>query len=241
MVGSSFASSVEALVESIEKETAGPLLSRDIVTLDPAIWRSLAEGKPASPDDLAAATGRPIEEIVELVEQTSGLELDRENRILGKAITLLPTRHRIQLPERNHSLYAWCIPDALGLARTLDESLRVTSTCEATGQPVVLEVEPTRISAAEPASAVMSWVTWFDPDDARATGCAHMNLFASADAAIDYQAGYPHVVNVPVAEVFDGVAPVLDALDRLRGAGLTPRGEAASSALASSGAASHSC
>jgi hypothetical protein len=47
-----------------------------------------------------------------------------------------------------------------------------------------------------------------------------MNLFVSTNAATDFQAGYPHVANVPVAEVFDVMAPVFDAVDRVRGAGV---------------------
>ena len=53
MTAKSLASFVEELVSSIENGTAGPMFSRDIVTLEPAILRSLAEGRPASRHELA--------------------------------------------------------------------------------------------------------------------------------------------------------------------------------------------
>lgn len=236
MTAKSLASFVEELVNSIENRTAGPMLSGDIVALEPAILRSLAEGRPASPQDLAAATGRSTDEIVEIIERTPEIDVDRDNRVLGTGVgTLLPTPHRIQLPGRNHLLYGWCVPDTLEAARILGEPLRVTSSCPATGQPVVLEVEPDRIRAADPPTAVMSLVTWLDPDDVRATGCGHMNLFVSADAATEFQAGYPHVVNVPVAEVSDVMAPVFDAVDRVRSSSLGRQPSARSSTAPSCG------
>ncbi len=241
MTASSLASPAEELVNSIENGTAGPLFRRDIVALEPAIFRSLAEGRPASPDELAAATGRPSDDIVELIERTPGLEVDRDNRVLGKAVTLLPTPHRMQLPGRDHLLYAWCIPDTLGAARILGERLRVTSSCPATGEPVVLEVDPDGVIAADPPTTVMSWVTWFDPNDARATGCANLNLFVSPEAAADFQGGYPHVVNVPIAEVSDLLAPVFDALDRLRGGQVGRQSSAVTAASAPTGATSPAC
>ena len=168
MTAKSLASFVEELVSSIENGTAGPMFSRDIVTLEPAILRSLAEGRPASRHELAAATGRSTEEIVELIERTPEIDADRDNRVLGTGVTLLPTPHRIQLPGRDHLLYGYCVPDTLFAARFLGEPLRVTSSCPTTGRPVVLEVEPGGVRAADPPTAVMALVTWFDPDDVRA-------------------------------------------------------------------------
>lgn len=200
--------SVKTMVNAIENEEG--VFKRDVIALFVPVSAILAEGRPAPPDELAAATGRSTEDIVELIERTPELEIDRDNRVLGLGLTLLPTPHRIQLPGRRHLLYAWCVPDTLGAARILSESLLVTSPCPATGQPVAVEVEADRIAAADPPTAVMSWVTRFDPDDVRATACGHQNLFVSAQAAADYQAGYPHVVNVPVGEVFDTFGPVID-------------------------------
>lgn len=216
MPAKSIAESVEMFLNVVENET-GRLFKREVTELWPGIWRSLAEGRPASADELAAATGRSTEEIVKLIEQITEFEADRDNRVLGLGLTLIPTPHRIQLPGRNHLLYASCIPDTLVIARVLGEPLQVTSTCPKTGQPVILEVEPDRIRAADPPAAVMSWVTWFDPDDVRATACGHQNLFVSAEAAAEFQAGYPHVVNVPVAEVYDVFAPVVDAFEERAG------------------------
>lgn len=212
MTAKDVAASVEMLLQAAENETEG-LFNPAVTALWPGVWRSLAEGRPAPADELAAATGRSTEEIVEHIERTTEIEADRDYRVLGLGVTLIPTRHRIQLPGRDHLLYAWCVPDTLAAARVLGEPLRVTSVCPATGQPVVLELEEDRIRAADPGTAVMSWVTWFDPNDVRATACGHMNLFVSAQAAAEFQAGYPHVVNVPVAEVADVFARLLDRFD----------------------------
>ncbi len=82
----------------------------------------------------------------------------------------------------------------------------------------------------------MSWVTHFDPDDARATACGHMNLFVSAEAATEFQAGYPHVFNVPVAQVSDFLGPVFDAfVARATAADTQPGGKPAQQAPSRSG------
>lgn len=200
--------SVQAVVAAIESEEG--VFHPNLITLHPALQRALAEGRPVPAEELAAATGRSTEEMVAIIDGAPELEVDRKHRVLGMAITLLPTPHRIQLPGRSHALYAWCVPDALGSAQVLDERLQVTSTCPATGRSVVLDVGPEGIRAADPATAVMSWVTHFDPDDARASACGHMNLFVSQEAAVEFQAGYPHVTNVPIEEVSDFLAPVFE-------------------------------
>lgn len=201
--------SVQAVVGAIERGEG--VFHPDLITLHPALQRILAEGRPAPADELAAATGRSTQEMMQIIDSAREMEVDRHHRVLGMAITLLPTLHRIQLPGRSHALYSWCVPDALGAARILDQRLQVSSTCPQTGHSVVLDVEPDGISAADPATAVMSWVSHFDPDDGRASACGHMNLFVSEQAAVEFQAGYPHVINVPIDDVFEFLTPVFDA------------------------------
>ncbi len=185
-----------------------PLIS-GMGPLWPAIWRVLADGRPASAAEIAGSTARSATEVADVIAHTSQAEVDRAGRVLGVGLTLIPTPHRILLPGRGHQLYVWCVPDAFAVSRMLHQPLRVISPCRATGRDVAVDLEPDGVRAVDPAAAVVAFVTDPDISDARGTVCAHQNLFVDAEAAARWLVEHPHAVTVPVGEGYRAMAPFL--------------------------------
>jgi alkylmercury lyase len=77
----------------------------------PAGWlwhpllRLLARGEPVTIPSLAAATGRPAEEVAHAVGRLRDTEYDDAGRIVGYGITLRPTPRRFTVD--GHPLYTW--------------------------------------------------------------------------------------------------------------------------------------
>lgn len=170
--------------------------------LHPPILRILAEGRPASADELATLVGRPVRHIAAMIRRLPLAELDGQGRVLGLGLSLIPTPHRVELAGRRHALYAWCAPDALVLSGVIGLPARIASPCQATGEMVTLEVHPEGVEGVRPPSAVVSFVTAPDRDDLRASGCDHQSFFVSAEAASDWLDGHPHGTVVSVHEAF---------------------------------------
>lgn len=170
--------------------------------LHPPILRILADGRPATVDELAAVTSRPAEQITEMLRRVHPIELDSDGSVLGLGLTLLPTAHRVEFPGRQRLLYAWCAPDALILPAVIGESAHVTSPCQATQQPITVELSSDAATSVDPPTAVVSFVLSPDRADLRGTGCDHQNLFWSAEAAATWLAGHPDSEVIPVAQAF---------------------------------------
>ncbi|MDP8928337.1 MAG: organomercurial lyase [Actinomycetota bacterium] len=185
-----------------------PLVS-GLVPLLPAVWRILADGRPASPAEIASASGRPISEVSNIIAGTAQAEVDRDGRVLGAGLTLIPTPHRVLLPGVAHQLYVWCVPDAFAVSALLHQPLRVISPCHATGRPVNVDLEPDQVRAVDPAAAVVAFVTDLDVSDTRGSVCVHQNLFVDAEAAAPWLAQHPHADIVPVADGYRVLAPFL--------------------------------
>lgn len=175
----------------------------------PAVWRVLAEGSPASARQIADLSGRPVADVETVIDDSRQAEVDRDGRVLGIGLTLLPTPHRLQLADRDHALYVWCVPDAFAVASVLGKQLRLTTRCHSTGRHLALDLAPGRIRAIDPPEAVVSFVTSPNLSDLRGTICRHQNLFADAQAAQPWLDDHPDGAVVPVAEAFDVMAPVL--------------------------------
>lgn len=164
------------------------------------ILRLLAEGRPASADELTTLVGRPAREIAAMTERLPLAELDPQGRVLGLGLSLIPTPHRVELVGRGHALYAWCAPEALLLPGVIGLPARIASPCRATGEMVTLEVHGGRVRGLRPPSAVVSFVTSPDRADLRATGCDQQNFFVSAEAASSWLEAHPGSTVLPVEE-----------------------------------------
>src|SRR3712207_4961292 len=66
----------------------------------------LARGKPASPEEIAAASGKSPEEVRAALDQFPSAEWDGQGRVVGAGLTLRSSPHRFEL--EGHTLFAWC-------------------------------------------------------------------------------------------------------------------------------------
>jgi alkylmercury lyase len=165
----------------------------------------IAEGKPATPEALAAETGLGIEDVTAGIEAARQHGVEVENgAIVGAALTLRPTQHRFRV--RGHALYTWCGFDALFLPIALGERAEAGSRCPVTGTEIRLIVEPDgTVSAVTPASVVVGIVGDEVASSCASTGpasavCTQMPFFASRDTGERWLADHPGVAIVDLDE-----------------------------------------
>ena len=142
----------------------------------------LARGKPASPEEIAAASGKSPQEVRSALDLFPSAEWDEQGRVVGLGLTLQLTPHRLELEGRT-TLFAWCALDALLFPVILGRPASIESPCRGTGDPVHIEVTPTGIEAVEPPSAVVSIVATRDLASVRSLGCDNAHFFCSPEAA----------------------------------------------------------
>lgn len=177
----------------------------------PAVWRILADGHPASAAEIAELSGRPLPEVSAVIAKSRQAEVDRDGRVLGVGLTLIPTPHRVTLPERDHALYVWCVPDAFVVSSLLNVPLQLMTRCRGTGQPLMLDVRPDEVRSVDPPEAVVSFVQNPSFTDLRGTICQHQHLFASRRAAESWLSDRPNATVLPVREALQVLGPVLEA------------------------------
>lgn len=177
--------------------------------LQPVLLRLVALGEPVTVADIAAACGRPIEEVQAALTQMPDTELDDAGRVVGWGVTQRPTPHRFSVDGRQ--LFTWCALDTLMFPALLGQAATVSSPCHATGQLVQLEVgvEPDRVTSVSPEGAVVSIVTPGETASIRGAFCNQVHFFASADAAGPWLADHPEASVLPVAEAFEVGRPLV--------------------------------
>ncbi len=174
--------------------------AKNLVALFRQLLLLLANGEPVSPEQIAAATGRPREEVVALLQELPDVELDNEGNLVGMGLTLRPTPHRFEVEGR--TLFTWCALDALLFPIILGKSIRIESPCPVTGTPVQLQVTAGRVENVEPAGAVVSIVIPKTTADIRGAFCNHVHFFSSSDAASRWLANNPDALILPVADAY---------------------------------------
>jgi len=160
----------------------------------------LAGGKLASPEEIAAASGKSQGEVRAALERFPSAEWDEQGRIVGLGLTLRLTPHRLQFEGR--TLFAWCALDALLFPILLGRPVSIESPCRGTGSPVHIEVTPAGIEAVEPPSAVVSIVAARDLASVRSVGCNNMHFFSSPEAASRWLEKHPEATILPVEDAF---------------------------------------
>jgi alkylmercury lyase len=161
----------------------------------------LAKGKPASPEEIAAASGKSPEEVRAALEQFPSAEWDEQGWVVGLGLTLRLTPHRFEVEGRS-TLFAWCALDALLFPVLLRRSASIESPCRGTGEPVRVEVTPDGIEAVEPPSAVVSIVAARDLANIRSAGCNNTHFFSSPEAASRWLEKHPEASILPVEDAF---------------------------------------
>ncbi|MEC1158912.1 MULTISPECIES: organomercurial lyase MerB [Bacillaceae] len=160
----------------------------------------LTEGEPVTIEDIATATGKPVEEVGKVVQSLPSVELDEQGRVVGYGLTMVPTPHHFKVDGKQ--LYAWCALDTLMFPGLIGRSAHIESPCHSTGKPVRLTVEPERIVKVEPSTAVVSIVTPDDMSAVRSAFCNEVHFFSSPSAAQDWLNQHPGGKVLSVEDAF---------------------------------------
>lgn len=179
------------------KTATAEVLFREIVA--PTIVL-LARGEPVSPEEIAAATGKPPEEIRAALESWPSVEWDEQGRVIGSGVTLRPTPHRFEVESR--TLFTWCALDTLMFPVILGRPASIESPCRGTGELVHIEVTPMGIRAVDPPSAVVSVIELQDLDSLRSVFCENVHFFVSPEAVSRWLEKHPQATVLPVEEAF---------------------------------------
>ena len=182
-----------------------------IVRVQDGILHTLAEGRPASPEEVAEATGVPLDDVTNIFTQlrAGGSEFDHRGNIVGMALTLNPTPHRFRIDGRK--LYAWCSLDTLFLPALVGRTAEVESSCPVTGEEVRLTVSADGVEGVQPARAMLSIVAPGvtpscgpgAPGGPQGPFCSNMHFFSSSEAASTWLAQHPGAAVLTVAEAYE--------------------------------------
>src|SRR5215204_6714281 len=173
---------------------------RAFLEIIPPTLDLLARGKPASPEEIAAAAGKSPEEVRAALNQFPSAEWDEQGRVVGLGLTLQLTPHRLEVEGR--TLFAWCALDALLFPALLGRPASIESPCRGTGEPVHIEMTPAGIDRVEPQSAVVSIVAARDLATFRRVSCTNTHFFSSTEAASCWLEKHPEATILSVEDTF---------------------------------------
>jgi alkylmercury lyase len=176
------------------------MAGRAFLEIVPPTLDLLAGGRPASPEEIAAAAGKPQEEVRAALDRFPSTEWDEQGRIVGLGLTLRLTPHRLELEGR--TLFAWCALDAVLFPALLGRPASIESPCRGTGELVRVEVTPAGIEAVELPSAVVSIVAARDLTTVRSVGCNNTHFFSSPEAATRWLDKHPEATILPLEDAF---------------------------------------
>jgi alkylmercury lyase len=167
----------------------------------PHAIRLLSDGEPVALEQLAEAAGWSVEDVEAALAVQTSAERDDEGRLVGLALTLRPTTHRLTVDGR--TLFAWCATDTLMVPVVLGRPALVESTCPQTGQAIRIELTPDSVELVDPPEAVMTAVRPRSQlADVRSATCAHGHFFSSIAATAAWTEAHPDGHIYPVDEAF---------------------------------------
>ena len=216
---------LEQIIQAWENSKQGNYALESVRASD-FVLQSIASGKPVSAEEFATNLGFGLKDTQILMRRSrmSGADFDDEGRMIGNALTLRPTSHRLEIGGQ--TLYAWCALDTLFLPGLIGKTGEVHSTSAATGDPIRLTVAPTGVQQFDPASTVLSVVVpgisqACEPDQgggADGAACSSMHFFASRKEAEEYLGANTDVSILTVEEASElaqraWVRPYRSALD----------------------------
>ena len=173
--------------------------------MQPWLWlplmRLLAQGDPVGIDDLAATTGRPVDEVRSALAAMADTEYDGSGRIIGQGLTQRATQHRFEID--GEQLYTWCALDTLIFPTLLERAASVESVSPTSGEPIRVTIDPVAgVTSVEPATAVVSLVNPDQITSIRSSFCNQVHYFTSDEDAAGWLAEHPRAEVVPVAVAY---------------------------------------
>ena len=121
-------------------------------------WSLLAEGYPVSPEQVATAVARPLDEVkrdLRKVEEFGFYGTDDDGNINNFfGLKVYKTRHRLLM--NGTQLFAGCAIDSLFIPAFVGKTAKISSLCPISGTEIRLTVTLDEVTSLDPASAVIS-------------------------------------------------------------------------------------
>lgn len=182
--------------------------------------RLLAEGYPVSAEMVASKLEIPAVIAQSVFEASRGKgQWDKEGRLIGSGLTLVPTPHRFRIMDRD--LFTCCAYDTILLPGLLGTVAEVESPDPLNGNQINLIIGPQGPETYTPKSAVLTVLQVTEP----ATGpesavCTNSHYFTSRASAEEWSMDRSGVGIMLIEDAFgqvkqnllDAVQPILDQL-----------------------------
>lgn len=195
----------------------GPQLGDELFV---AALRALVQGKPVTPDELSRTLRVPVAAILARLDATPNIERDEASRVVGAALTLLPTSHQVRL--RGRTLYTWCAFDLLLLPHIIGEPIEAETIDPTTGTVIRLVVDGVGVTSVTPVTAVATVVM---PDAAavccgvRDAFCDYAHFFTDGEAADQWLGGRGMAAHGATARIADAFTLARSLAQTLRDGG----------------------
>ncbi|MEW6321319.1 MAG: organomercurial lyase [Acidobacteriota bacterium] len=169
-----------------------------------ALYRTLAEGHPVQPEDVARRVGIAAAEVAGMLARWPGAFMDEAGAVVGfwgLAIPKMPHRFEVD----GIDLHTWCAWDPLFIAPLLGKTARVASRDPVTGATVSFTVTPAGVEALSHAEAVVSFLAPDEPWDHAVIQrfCHFVLLFESRTSGSAWVADHPGTVLLSVGAAFE--------------------------------------
>ncbi len=166
------------------------------------LLRLVAEGRPVSPERIAANLDIPLDELASALRSSTAIELDGDGNVVAAfGLSLSPTPHHFEV--NGNKLYTWCALDTLYIPAAIEQTGRVESTCPITGETVRLKVTPDGVESLEPGGAVVAIAIQQNPEachSIRDAFCDHVYFLSSREAASEWSAGRQKTIVLSVED-----------------------------------------
>jgi alkylmercury lyase len=187
---------------------AFPKLSPEEQRISIAIYRRLAQGRPAGIADIASEARVGASQVEAAIRGWRGrIHLDDGGAVIGySGLTLSKTRHRLRLNGHDHRLHTWCAWDTLFIPMLLGSEAEVESECPVSREQIALRVTRRGADAVSHPGAVISFVTPQQgkiEQDVIRNFCHFVHFFASAAEGGRWTAEHPETFLLSLADAWE--------------------------------------
>jgi alkylmercury lyase len=166
----------------------------------------LSKGDPVSPERLAEAWGMPLTQVEAIFEQAGAqgtLQLDDSGKMIGSAISLIPSVHQFQINGK--TLYAWCAYDAVYAPGVIGKNAVIESVDPLSNESIRIDVSPDGVMGSKPEEIYVT-VVGMEADSkggAQSPRCSQMHFFVSEENVKKWSADRSGVVFMTVDQLYD--------------------------------------